>query len=55
MLDDLKPHIADLRKRLVNSGIALFIGFIACFFFYEPILEWMMFLLKRFYQLVLQW
>ncbi|AXH15201.1 twin-arginine translocase subunit TatC [Malaciobacter mytili] len=42
MLEDLKPHIADLRKRLVNSVIALVIGFFVCFFFYEPILEWMM-------------
>lgn len=42
MLDDLKPHIADLRKRLVNSAIMMIIAFFACFFFYEPILEWMM-------------
>ncbi len=42
MLEDLKPHIADLRKRLVNSAICLGIAFFACFFFYEPILEWMM-------------
>jgi len=42
MLDDLKPHIADLRKRLVISSAALFIAFFACFAFYEPILEWMM-------------
>lgn len=41
MLDDLKPHIADLRKRLINSAICLVIAFFACFFFYEPILEWM--------------
>lgn len=41
MLEDLKPHIADLRKRLVNSVISLVIAFFACFFFYEPILEWM--------------
>ncbi len=42
MLEDLKPHIADLRKRLVYSAISLGIAFFACFFFYEPILEWMM-------------
>ncbi|AXH12196.1 twin-arginine translocase subunit TatC [Halarcobacter bivalviorum] len=42
MLDDLKPHIADLRKRLINSAIVLVIAFFACFFFYEPILGWMM-------------
>ena len=42
MLEDLKPHIADLRKRLMYSGAALIVAFFACFFFYEPILEWMM-------------
>ncbi len=42
MFDDLKPHIADLRKRLVISSITLVIAFFACFTFYEPILEWMM-------------
>jgi len=43
MLADLKPHIADLRKRLAISCAALFIAFFACFAVYEPILEWMMF------------
>lgn len=42
MFDDLKPHIADLRKRLMISALSLFVLFIACFFFYEPILKWMM-------------
>ncbi len=42
MLDDLKPHIADLRKRLINSALMLIVAFFACFFFYEPILQWMM-------------
>ncbi|WP_428026687.1 twin-arginine translocase subunit TatC [Arcobacter sp.] len=42
MLEDLKPHIADLRKRLIISVISLVIAFFACFTFYEPILNWMM-------------
>ncbi|QEZ89244.1 twin-arginine translocase subunit TatC [Aliarcobacter cibarius] len=42
MFEDLKPHIADLRKRLVISSITVVIMFFACFSFYEPILEWMM-------------
>jgi len=42
MLEDLKPHIADLRKRLVISSIAFGIAFFACFAVYEPILNWMM-------------
>jgi sec-independent protein translocase protein TatC len=42
MFDDLKPHIADLRKRLMVSGACLIVMFFTCFFFYEPILGWMM-------------
>lgn len=42
MFDDIKPHIAELRKRLVISGITLIVTFFACFAVYEPILEWMM-------------
>ena len=42
MLEDLKPHIADLRKRLVISSIAFGIAFFACFAVYQPILDWMM-------------
>ena len=47
MLDDLKPHIADLRKRLVISCAVLFIAFFACFSVYEPILQWMMFPIEK--------
>ncbi|WP_419769689.1 MAG: twin-arginine translocase subunit TatC [Candidatus Marinarcus sp.] len=42
MFEDLKPHIADLRKRLIISGITLIVMFFVCFAVYEPILEWMM-------------
>jgi len=42
MWEDLKPHIADLRKRLINSSIALVVSFFICFNFYDPILSWMM-------------
>ena len=42
MLKDLKPHIAELRKRLMISAGALIIGFFVCFSVYEPILNWMM-------------
>lgn len=42
MFEDLKPHIADLRKRLMISGATLIVAFFACFFIYEPILNWMM-------------
>uniref|UniRef100_UPI00404826E4 twin-arginine translocase subunit TatC n=1 Tax=Aliarcobacter sp. TaxID=2321116 RepID=UPI00404826E4 len=42
MFEDLKPHIADLRKRLVISVLTVIAMFFACFAFYEPILQWMM-------------
>jgi len=47
MFDDLKPHIAELRKRLAYSIGALFIAFFVAFYFYEPILEWMTLPLKE--------
>ena len=42
MFDDLKHHIADLRKRLVISCLTVAAMFFVCFSFYEPILNWMM-------------
>ena len=42
MFEDLKPHIADLRKRLMVSGLTVIAMFFVCFAFYEPILNWMM-------------
>ncbi len=42
----MKPHIADLRKRLINSVIALLVAFFVCFGFWEIILEWMVTPLK---------
>lgn len=37
MLEDLKPHIEDLRKRLIISIAVLFVTFIVCFSFWEHI------------------
>lgn len=42
MFEDLKPHIADLRKRLVISSLTVIVMFFVCFSFYQPILDWMM-------------
>ena len=42
MFEDLKPHIADLRKRLVVSSLTVVAMFFVCFAFYEPLLTWMM-------------
>lgn len=37
MLEDLKPHIADLRKRLIISVCVLFVSFAVCLSFWEII------------------
>lgn len=41
MFDDIKPHIAELRKRLIVSVGALIVMFFVCFGFWEGILDWM--------------
>jgi sec-independent protein translocase protein TatC len=40
MLEDIKPHLAELRKRIFISVVALFAGFIISFVLYKPILDW---------------
>ena len=40
MLEDVKPHLVELRKRIFISVVALFAGFIISFIFYKPILDW---------------
>ncbi len=41
MFDELKPHLAELRKRLGISMAVLFIMFFVMFAFWQPILDWM--------------
>jgi len=40
MLEDIKPHLVELRKRIFISIVALFVGFIISFVMYKPILDW---------------
>ncbi|MDR2033353.1 MAG: twin-arginine translocase subunit TatC [Helicobacteraceae bacterium] len=40
MLEDLKPHIAELRDRLIKIIAALLVAFMVCFYFWEPIQNW---------------
>lgn len=40
MFEDLKPHIQDLRKRLIISCLTLIIVFLVCFSFWDHIFEW---------------
>jgi sec-independent protein translocase protein TatC len=42
MFENIKPHLADLRKRLTISLLVLVGAFFVCFAVYEPILTWMM-------------
>jgi len=40
MFDELRPHLVELRKRLVISVGSLIVMFFVMFFFHEPILNW---------------
>ena len=40
MLEDLKPHIEELRSRLIKICAVLLILFFVCFAFWQPILDW---------------
>jgi len=40
MFDDLRPHLAELRKRLGLSVLSVFIAFIIAFTFHNQILGW---------------
>ena len=40
MFDDLKPHLAELRKRLGISALSLIVMFFVMFYFHESILNW---------------
>ncbi len=41
MFDDLKPHLAELRKRLGISVATVIVMFFVMFNFHEPLLTWM--------------
>lgn len=47
MLEDLKPHIAELRERLIKCVIAVGVAFFACFAAWEPIMAWVTMPLKE--------
>jgi len=40
MFDSMRPHLAELRKRLSISVLAILVMFAVAFVFYEPILTW---------------
>jgi len=40
MLEDIKPHLSELRKRIFISTLSLIVGFILSFVVYKPILDW---------------
>ena len=37
----ITAHLAELRKRLLNTVVALFVGFLVCFQFSQPLLTWL--------------
>ncbi len=40
MLSEIKPHLAELRKRLTLSVASIIVAFIIAFIFHNPILTW---------------
>ena len=40
MLQGVKPHLVELRKRIFISALALMVGFVVSFIAYKPILDW---------------
>lgn len=46
MFEDFRPHLIELRYRLIISCITLAVAFFACFAFWEPIMEWVIAPLK---------
>jgi len=40
MLQGVKPHLVELRKRIFISALALIVGFVVSFIAYKPILDW---------------
>jgi sec-independent protein translocase protein TatC len=47
MFEELKPHLVELRKRLLISIATLFVMFVILFGFWEYILDWMIVPLKE--------
>ncbi len=47
MFEELKPHLAELRKRLGISAGTVIVLFFVMFAFWQPILEWMITPLKE--------
>ncbi len=41
MLEDLRPHLVELRKRLGISVISIIVAFLVMFYFHESVLQWM--------------
>ncbi len=40
MLNGIRPHLIELRKRLIISALSLIVVFLAMFYFHEAILNW---------------
>ncbi len=47
MFEELKPHLAELRKRLAISAGTVIVLFFVMFAFWQPILDWMITPLKE--------
>jgi sec-independent protein translocase protein TatC len=46
MLEDIRPHLDELRKRLIYVVVTLFIAFMLCFSIWEILMSWITYPLK---------
>jgi len=47
MLEEIRPHLVELRKRLIISCLTVLVGFLVCFSIWEPIMAWVVAPLKE--------
>ena len=40
MIEELRPHLLELRKRLIIASLTVIVMFLACFYVWEPIMAW---------------
>ena len=40
MIDEIRPHLIELRKRLIIASLTIIVMFLVCFSVWEPIMAW---------------
>jgi len=47
MIDEIRPHLLELRKRLIIASLTVIIMFLLCFAIWQPIMAWVVAPLKE--------